>query len=288
MGGQGLGWWSEIDPVTALLVLAGGWAFFHTARRLGAGLTSRQRWALVGAGMACYLGFGGPLEVLDHRLLAAYLLQSTLLSMVAAPLLLVATPPRLASRVLSGPLTEGWRILTRPVAAIVLFTGVLSVPLVPSVYDRVLEAGSLGLLADHLALTVTAVGLWWPVLSPHPALPRLHPGLQLLYLFLAGIPMILPQALITLAGTPLYPAYHAVPPLFGLSRVGDQQLGGGIALLGMHLGLGAAFVYAFRAWLHQERRAGRIPTPPPPLTVIRPDTGERRPVRPRSSRSSSR
>ncbi len=68
--------------------------------------------------------------------------------------------------------------------------------------------------------------MWWPVLSPVPELPRIPHLLQLLYLFLLGIPMSVTGALISLSDSVLYPFYAAAPRVWGLSPLEDQQIGG--------------------------------------------------------------
>jgi putative membrane protein len=275
--------WEWLSPLTLLTVLGLGLLARHWARRVLPGellrLGIRQRFYLGAAWVSLYLGFGGPLSYLDRFLFSAHALQIMLLTMVAVPLGCLGVPPALAAQAL----TPSWArrllaFLSKPLWAILLFTAALSLGVVPSLYDWTVS-GPLPLFISHLVLTATALLLWWPVLSPVPGLPRLHPSVQLLYLFLAGIPMMLPQVLITLSSQPLYPVYAQVPRLYGLSQVADQQLGGGLMLLGMHLALGAAFVAAFAAWMRRERREGTLPTPPPTLSVIRPDSSERRVVR---------
>src|SRR5258705_121163 len=64
------------------------------------------------------------------------------------------------------------------------------------------------------------------VLSPFSELPRAQHLVQMLYLFLLGIPMSLTGALITLSGAVLYPFYSAAPRVGGLSPLEDQQIGG--------------------------------------------------------------
>lgn len=242
-------------------------------------LNARQRFYLGSAWISLYLGFGGPLSYLDRFLFSAHALQIILLTMVAVPLGCLGVPPALAAQALKPRWARSLlSFFTKPLWAIMLFTAALSLGVVPSLYDWTVS-GPLPLLVDHLVLTATALLLWWPVLSPAPTLPRLHPSVQLLYLFLAGIPMMLPQVLITLSSKPLYPVYAHVPRLYGLTQVADQQLGGGLMLLGMHLALGAAFVAAFAAWMRRERREGTLPPPPTTLSVIRPDSTQRRVVR---------
>jgi len=73
---------------------------------------------------------------------------------------------------------------------------------------------------------VTAVLVWWPLVSPMPELPRLsYPG-QMLYSFLMTLPMTIVSIFIVYADHVLYPAYASAPRLWGLSPLEDQRLGG--------------------------------------------------------------
>ncbi len=73
---------------------------------------------------------------------------------------------------------------------------------------------------------VTAVLMWWPLLSPLPELPRLaYPG-QMLYCFLMSVPMSVVAIYIALANHVLYPAYEAAPRIWGILPLDDQMIGG--------------------------------------------------------------
>jgi putative membrane protein len=92
-------------------------------------------------------------------------------------------------------------------------------------YEAALRDHNLHIL-QHLVFLTTAVIMWWPVLSPVLELPRIPHLLQMLYLFLLGIPMSVTGALITLSDSVLYPFYAAAPRVGGLSPLDDQQIGG--------------------------------------------------------------
>src|SRR6266550_4440145 len=117
------------------------------------------------------------------------------------------------------------RVVTRPLAAALLFTGPIVIWHMPALYEAALRHHNLHIL-QHLVFLATAVVMWWPVLSPVPELPRIPHLLQLLYLFLLGIPMSVTGALITLSDSVLYPFYASAPRVGGLSPLDDQQIGG--------------------------------------------------------------
>jgi putative membrane protein len=76
-------------------------------------------------------------------------------------------------------------------------------------------------------IMVASVILWWPVLSPLPELPRAPYPMQMLYLFVVGLPMVMVAISITLADGILYPYYAAAPRVFErLTPRADQHLGG--------------------------------------------------------------
>jgi putative membrane protein len=117
------------------------------------------------------------------------------------------------------------RVVTRPLASGLLFTAPIVLWHVPAFYEAALRNHNLH-IGQHLVFLTTAVIMWWPVLSPVPELPRLPHLLQMLYLFLLGIPMSITGALITLSDRVLYPFYAVAPRVGGLSPLDDQQIGG--------------------------------------------------------------
>lgn len=215
-----------------------------------------------------YLSFGGPLDVLaDTSSFAAHMLQHTLGTMVAPPLFLAGMPTWLWERILKVPAVRAiMRILTHPVVAIVLFNVLLALSVLPVFYDFV-EVNPLAHFAEHAGLFVFAMFMWWPVASRAPTLPRLHPGLRMLYMFLDGMPMIFTITFPALATAPMYPYYAHAPLVFGLSHVAEQQLGGALMILLMHIAYGVAFIAAFIE-LKNSSDQQRID---PILTVVRPD-----------------
>jgi putative membrane protein len=215
-----------------------------------------------------YLSFGGPLDVLaDSSSFAAHMLQHTLGTMVAAPLLLAGMPVWLWERILAVPVVGWlWRRLVHPLPAILLFNILLGLSVWPPVYNLV-EVNDLAHLGEHAALFLTALIMWWPVASRVPSAPRLHPGLRMLYMFVDGMPMIFTMTFPTLSTTPMYSYYAHAPQLWGMDEVTEQQLGGALMLTLMHIAYGTAFILAFLDLKNQSDQS-RID---PMLTAVRPD-----------------
>jgi len=217
--------WNLHPSVVAGLVLLGGLYVF-----LG-GLTAarRQIASFFAALFVLFVALNGPLHNLsDTYLFSAHMAQHLLLTLVFPPLLLYGTP----AHVVRPLLRPRWvmavaRVVTRPLAAASIFTAPIVIWHVPALYEAALRHHNLHIV-QHLVFLTTAVIMWWPVLSPVPELPRAQHLVQMLYLFLLGIPMSVTGALITLSDSVLYPFYAAapLPRVGGLSPLDDQQIGG--------------------------------------------------------------
>jgi putative membrane protein len=82
-------------------------------------------------------------------------------------------------------------------------------------------------IVEHLMIMVTSVILWWPLLSPLDELPRAPYPVQMLYLFVVGLPMVMVAIFISMADDVLYPYYAAAPRIWAvLTPHADQHLGG--------------------------------------------------------------
>ena len=141
--------------------------------------------------------------------------------------------------------------LTRPLVAFLVFNLVLTFSHFPLIYNLTLENERAHIVL-HLAYMATAVITWWPVLSPLPELPRLVYPLQMLYLFFQTVPGALVGSLISLSDGVLYPTYATAPRLFGLTPLGDQQLGGLIMWLGVSTYMFVVITVIFFIWANRE------------------------------------
>ena len=215
-------WDIHISVVVGLVLL--GWLYVY----LG-GLRSAPRHvaSFVGALAVLFFALNGPLHNLsDTYLFSAHMGQHLLLTLVFPPLLLYGTPGAMVRKLLRPRWVMALgRLVTRPLVAAILFSAPIVLWHLPVFYEAALRNHNIHVV-QHLVFLTTAVIMWWPVLSPVPELPRLPHLLQMLYLFLLGIPMSITGALITLSDRVLYPFYAAAPRVGGLSPLDDQQVGG--------------------------------------------------------------
>src|SRR5437660_11996049 len=117
------------------------------------------------------------------------MVQNLVRTLVFPPLLLYGAPVWVV-RPLLGP---GWvlrvaRRATRPLAAGALFSAPITLWHVPQFYEAALEHHPLHIV-QHLVFIATAVGMWWPILSPVPERPRASYTTHRTYPFAVGVPM---------------------------------------------------------------------------------------------------
>jgi putative membrane protein len=163
-----------------------------------------------------------PLDDLAVSRFSAHMAQHMLLTMMAAPLLLLGNPlplvlwgvPPSLRRRLAVPFRRD--ALPRSALSALTFwpaAGLLHVVSVwvwhlPTLYDAATEHELVHAI-EHVIFFATALLFWWPIVRPAPRLgPRLHPGLQIAYLLAATL---------------------------GISAVDDQMLGGGLMWSGAHM-----------------------------------------------------
>ncbi|HEV8124467.1 MAG TPA: cytochrome c oxidase assembly protein [Gemmatimonadales bacterium] len=239
-------------------LLAGMYLYGITAwRRRRVPEAPLSSWRVVSffAGLLVLLGsLNGPIHDLsDYYLFSAHMVQHLLLVFVVPPLLLAGIPGWLLGPLFAHrPVRATMRFLTRPVVAGLFFTAMMVLWHLVPLYDLMMRNHDVH-IATHLLFIVAATLMWWPVLSPSPEVPRLSPGLQMLYLFLIGIPMQAVAAPISLADTVLYHWYAEAPRTWGLTALQDQQTGGLLMWVPGGLYLGLAIGVIFFQWAAKEK-----------------------------------
>jgi putative membrane protein len=203
----------------------------------------------------------GPLaEWAEHVALSAHMAQHLVLILVVPLLWLLGLPPWLLAPVARAPVVGrlGWQ-LTRPLPALALASAVQIAWHIPGAFDAALRVERLHAL-EHVSFLATGLLLWWPVAGPSPEWPRPTPPAQLLYLFLATIPMMAIAAPITLADDVLYPFYSESGRAWPLAPRTDQELAGILMWVGGMFGYLIAGTVVFFRWAGPEVLAdGEVP-----------------------------
>ena len=206
------------------------------------------------------------LEQYAYELFSAHMLQHMLLTIVAAPLLLLGAPvnpllrgiPAGIRRRVFGPVAR-WRPLRAlvhtvrsPLVAGILYVGGLYYWHIPRVYDAAVEDPLLHSV-EHGWYLATALLFWGVVIDPLPfRAPLPHPA-RIVYLLLAGAAQnTILGGVLAFSSRVFYRHYETSSLAYGIDPLTDQRTGGAIMWVpgDMIFLLGASF--AFFNWLRSE------------------------------------
>jgi cytochrome c oxidase assembly factor CtaG len=222
-------WSPQFHPVTLGIVVVLV-ALYLAVARGESRPTKRQKWAFAAAAVALLLAGSWPLEDLAaHWSLTALVLQRLLLILVAAPMLLVSVPTTLAAK-LTRPswIDSVLALVTRPVAAIVIFTVVaVGTLLTPAVAAQTSSPGAR--VALDAVLFLSGIVLWAPVIKSLPGSNRPSALGRAVYLFVQSVIPGFPSIIFIFAHHQLYPGFAHVHAVFGMSPLVDQQIAGVVA-----------------------------------------------------------
>jgi putative membrane protein len=256
-----LAWHFHPDVWAMIVALAGGYvlALRVWGPRYAAGRpTARRRHKILFAAGIAALAAGSewPIHQLSAQLFTVHMLQHMLFSLVAAPLLILGTPGWLFRRLFRPRLVFAVvRFLTQPLIALLVFNAWLAAYHWPALVNLSIES-HLAHFAVHVLFVVTALIMWWPVLSPLPELPHLSYAGRGAYLFAQSIVPTVPASFLTFSHTALYAAYDIVPRLWGVSVLDDQQWAGLLMKIGGGLILWGVIAVIFFRWAAAEERGG--------------------------------
>jgi putative membrane protein len=241
--------WS-LDPFVLLGLVVSTWWYVTGVQSLwrsaGSGqvVTRGQVAAFLGGVGAVFIALISPLDALSGVLFSAHMSQHLLLTLVAAPLFVVAAPlqgmawglpvklRRRASR-LQGGLRRALQRPALPAVGLALFTFVFMLWHIPALYNAALRNELLH-AAEHATMLGSALAFWWPIARPR----RTHAGAGVFLLFISLVASGLLAALLVFSPHAWYA--HPATQAWGLSPLEDQQLAGAV----MWVPGGAVYVIA--------------------------------------------
>jgi putative membrane protein len=260
-----LTWTAHPDVWLLVIVLVAG--YFGAIRFLSQGrvpideepATQTQKLFFLSGVVMLWIGADWPLhDVSEDFLFSAHMVQHTLFSLVAPPLLLLGMPAWMLRRLLATlKLERAFRLLTRPLVALLLFNVVIVVTHMPTVVDTAVGS-ELAHFFVHTVLFSSSVLMWWPVVDPLPELRRLSEPGKMLYLFLQSIVPTVPASFLTFSDGILYESYAAFPRLWGIDVVTDQRMAGLLMKIGGGLLLWLAIAILFFRWNANEERQEEV------------------------------
>jgi len=256
------------DPTVVAALLATAVLYLRGVRRVrrpDRKLANRAA-CFLGGLVVLWLALQSPIDTYADVRLSTHMVQHLLLTMVAAPLLVLGAPVTLGLRASSPgfrhhwllPLLRSWpvRLLSVPVVSWAQFALVLWASHFSPLYEAAVRSDGVHAL-EHLLYVASAVLFWSPVVGIDPSPKRLTHPARLLYLFLA-----MPQASflgLAMWGATrvLYPSYQAA--LGPAAALDDQHLAGTIMGSAGMLVMVPALGLVFLDWLQrEEREAARI------------------------------
>jgi putative membrane protein len=256
-----MGSW-PFEPLVWLGLGLAAWLYLRAYKRVPAYPPVRLFHWLVGLAVVA-LALASPVAVYEGSLFSVHMLQHLLLTLVAAPLLVLGAPVTLALRAASP---EGRRrllrvlhsapvrLMTHPVVTWSIFALVMWLTHFSSFYDLALE-NDLVHVAEHLLYLTAACFFWWPVIGLDPGANRIGwPG-RIAYLFLAMPQQSFLGVAIHQANEPLYDHYATLARTWGPTPLIDQQHAGTIMWVGGDFLFIAALILAVLAWMRHDQRA---------------------------------
>ena len=177
----GWGSWSVVPLLWIGLLAAGAWYVWmmRRVRRLTGKSVGPGHWGFYAAGLLVLLiALGSPLNTMAvHWLLSAHMIQHTLLSDIAPPLIILGlrapvlplgVPAPLLKRLAHrGTLGRVWGVLTKPYVALPLWAGTLLAWSYPPVFDYTAQHQMLHNF-EHFTLFYTGFAMWWLIITPLP------------------------------------------------------------------------------------------------------------------------
>lgn len=268
--------WSFDPAVIVGLIITSAlyWLGLRYAKRRGIERRHLRPWRIavfVAAMVVIFLTLNSPLDTWAESLVWAHMVQHELLTMVAAPLLLLSQPFMLLWR--GVPLgarrsTLRWMsrsgvlraleavidFLRKPIVSFVLYTGMFSVWHLPALYDAATQNDAIHAF-EHICFLATAVLFWSQVIPSLPFKPRLgYPG-QALFCGLAMLwGNVLGFAFVDTT-TAFYPYYAALPRAAdAISAVNDLHFAGGVMDVADTFIFISVVIIALALWLIDDER----------------------------------
>jgi len=272
--------WSPFFIIFTLLLL--GFYFFVTINKRihfegKEALTKKEASAFISAIVLLYIVKGSPVDLLGHILFSVHMVQMALLLMLIPPLLIAGIPTWVWRKILEpSVLRKSFRIFTKPLLALIVFSGLFSIYHIPLVLDTIKQNEWYHSLFT-LVLFMSAILLWWPIMNKLAGEHKVH-GLSKVGYIIGSAVLITPAcALIIFADQPMYETYTSGaawlktmelcvpssvlatltlsgPEMFtSMPTIEDQQLGGVIMKIIQEVIYGVILAMVFFEWYKSEQ-----------------------------------
>lgn len=246
--------------LTAVVYIAGLIRMYRTSAR------ASIRWDSV----ACFavgwtslvLALDSPIHEIGEQLFWVHMTQHEILMLISAPLLVLGRPlvpflyalspswrQRVAELSHTRAFSATWRSISSPASAWLISALALWAWHVPWLFTRAIESDWMH-AAQHASFLLSALLFWWPLANGAPSMGY---GGAMVYVFTTAMHTSILGALLTFARMPWYAPYVHTAPLWNLTALEDQQLGGLIMWIPAGTLLLAAFLILLVKWMKQSQ-----------------------------------
>lgn len=290
--------WDPGDPLSILVLIAASIYMLGLLRLASRSHTSPLDSKRIYAGIAgfatLYIALAGPFDGFAQEAFWLHMIQHLLISLVAAPLLLLASPlpaylwsmpetVRMGAGELlreDAPIKRALKWLIDPRITVPLFVVTLYSWHAPALFSAALESEYTHYL-QHFSFYITAALFWWPIIGPAPVRSKLSYPQRLIYLLTVVTPTAVLASIITMSHSVIYDEYLTTPEHWGMTALEDQTMGGLILWIPGNTLYLIGLTAIFFTWASKEsedavtatgkpRRKRRGPRPPRGGTLQKP------------------
>lgn len=229
-----------------------------------------------------YIIKGSPIDLLGHIMFTMHMTQMALLLLLVPIFFIKGIPWWLWKVVVEKPVVRTiFKVFTRPLVSILLFTGLFSVYHLPSVFDTVKLNEVYHLFYTGMLFT-SSIFMYWPLLNNVEGQHEMKNMNKLAYIVSNAVLITPACALIIFASSPMYGTYSdgamwlkamelcvpastlsgiamsgltlSGPELFSnMNLLSDQQVGGVLMKVIQEIIFGVLLFRIFRSWWNSER-----------------------------------
>ncbi|MDR7236156.1 cytochrome c oxidase assembly factor CtaG [Neobacillus drentensis] len=272
--------WSPYFLLILIAITAGYFVFTTKYRSLfqdSEPLTKKQVSLFLLSMILLYAIKGSPIDLLAHLMFWVHMIQMAALVLVVPPIFIISVPNWVWRKLFSVEAIDSlFKVLTKPLFALIVFNGLFSFYHVPVIFDHVMQ--NVWLHAGYsILLLVVATFMWWPLLNQMPEHQTLSGLKKVGYIFADGILLTPACALIIFADSPMYATYSdpqvwgqvmslcvgsanfaslnlSGPELFSsMSLLHDQQLGGVLMKIIQEIIYGVILGHVFFEWYRKDQ-----------------------------------
>ena len=224
-----------------------------------------------------YIIKGSPIDLLGHIMFTMHMTQMAFLLLLVPIFFIKGIPGWVWKIVVETPIMRTiFKIFTKPLVAIILFTGMFSVYHLPLVFDTIKLNEALHMLYTMI-LFLSAIFMYWPLINQIDNQSEMNNMSKLAYIAGNAVLITPACALIIFASGPMYGTYSdsemwmkamalcvpsdtlsnlslSGPELFSnMDLVSDQQVGGVLMKIIQEIIFGVILFRIFRKWWDTER-----------------------------------